>query len=100
MPAPAPKPDQWSAYENKRGKQGVGLFVCGKVEMADASRTPHLAEAAPQGKNPKILVLTLSVDGRGGGKARVWKHAHYDKETKRDQYASVDVHWQGKSIAA
>ena len=102
MPGPAPKTDKWTARENRHKPSGLHLLVSGAVQASNPNVTPRLAEAARQGSNPKVLVLDLSLDSSGGpdGIGRVWKPVDYHKVVNRDQYAGVDIQWDGKSIAS
>jgi hypothetical protein len=94
-----PKTDHWTARENKHGKR-VLLIVSGLVQVTNLNQTPRLKEAVPQGINPKILILSLTIETSGTGAAVVvWKRATFTKVVRVGQYDSIDVHWEGKSIA-
>ena len=97
-----PKTDKWIARENRHGKKGGHrLVVGGLVQVTNTNKDPHLKEAVPQGINPKILILDLTIAqaGHPGLDVLVWKPAAYSKKVSAGQYDSVDIHWDGKSIA-
>ena len=101
MPRPAPKTKNWKAEVLiNPGGGGYRLVVRGDVEVGNANETPHLAEHHPQGINPKILMLALTITSHGAGTpAMTWKEVRFEKQVKSDQYTSVDILWEGKSIA-
>ena len=101
MPSRAPKTDKWTARENNQKKSGIFLIVSGLVQVTDTSKTPGLTEAIAPGRKTKTLILDLSIEaGNGpGNDVLVWKRASYDKKVTANQYAGVDIHWNGKSIA-
>ena len=102
MAGSAPKTDNWTARENAHKPSGLHLLVSGCVQAGGGDAAPRLAEAAAQGRDPKILVLDLSIDaGReAGAKDQVWKPVDYHKVVDRDQFAGVEIRWGGKSIAS
>ncbi len=101
MPGPAPKADKWTARENKQKKPAVLLIVSGLVQATNTNKTPRLTEPAGPGRKSQPLALDLSIaTGRGpGNDVLVWKPASFNKKVAVNQYNSVDIHWDGKSIA-
>jgi hypothetical protein len=91
----------WKAWENDQpGTGGPTLHVTGLVETSNSNQTPVLTEASPQGINPAILILNLSITTSGvGNDVMGWKPAPFRKSVKRGQYSTVDIHHDGKSIA-
>jgi hypothetical protein len=58
-----------------------------------------LAEHVPQGINPKILLLDLTISASGaGGAVMGWRDVRFEKPIEKDQYSSVDVLWEGERI--
>jgi hypothetical protein len=95
-----PQTEKWTARENKQDKRLV-MIVNGHVRVNNTNERPCLAEPATGDRPSKTLILDLAIEtdpGRGTD-ARVWKAASYHKDVKADQYAGVDIHWHGKSIA-
>jgi len=100
MARPEPKTDSWTARENKHGKHGIFLIVGGCVHVTSTDQTPYLKEAVPPGINPRILILNLSIKAYGPGiDVLVRKPASFRTKVRADQYSSVDIHWDGNSIA-
>ena len=95
-----PQTEKWTARENKQDKRLV-MIVNGHVRVNKTNERPCLAEPAAGARPAKTLILDLAIetDPGPGTDARVWKAASYHKDIKADQYAGVDIHWRGKSIA-
>jgi hypothetical protein len=103
MARPAPQTRYWKAREDRQpgpGRKGVALIVTGEVEVGNTNETPHLAEHQPQGFNPKILLLDLSITASGvGNPVLTWKPVRFEKQVERDQHSEVDILWEGNIIA-
>jgi hypothetical protein len=99
--AATPHTRDWKAWEDKQPPGPITLYVAGEVETSNSNQTPHLREAVPQGKNPTILILNLTITESGVGKAVMeWKPVRFERKLSREHYLSIDIHWEGKSIAA
>lgn len=72
------------------------LAVTGEVEVSHINEEPVLTEAEPQGINPTILILDLTIktDIGAGGDATRWKKASYSRPVGRREFHQVDVHGQ------
>lgn len=100
--ADAPGTRNWKSLEDRLPGPGMGvaIFVTGEVETSNSNQTPQLREAVRQGMNPTILILDLTFTTSGTGSAVMdWKSARFKKKLSRDNYVSVDIHWEYKSIA-
>jgi hypothetical protein len=65
----------------------------------NSNQTPHLAEANPQGTNPKILLLNLSITSAGTGLTVIdFKQVTFTKKISKDQYTSVDIVSDGEQV--
>jgi hypothetical protein len=97
----APNTRNWKAVEMP---DFVGriyrLTVTGEVEVSATNLTPKLDEHIPQGFNPRILLLDLTIVSAGGlgGPIMIYKPARYARPTTGDQYEEVDILFEGKVI--
>lgn len=99
--AGAPNTRNWKANElpNLAGRN-YKIYVSGDVEVTATNRTPKLSDRAPQGFNPRILLLNLKIVSSGGfgGQIVFYKSVQYMKATSGDQYDEVDILFRGKII--
>jgi len=101
MAGRVPNTRNWKADEMRNPAGGYRLFVTGDVEVGNTNETPHLAEHRPQGINPKILLLDLSVTSQGiGNPVMTWKAVRFERPVSALQYSNVGVLWEGKEIAS
>lgn len=99
--AGAPKTRNWKANEipDFAGRRYL-LVVNGEVQVTATNQTPKLKEQVPQGINPRILLLDLSIVSSGGISAPIvfYKSVHFTKPTSGHQYDEVDILFAGKII--
>jgi hypothetical protein len=97
----APTTKNWKAWQDLQPGPGKPkLIVTGQVELGNTNETPHLKETVPQGINPKILLLDLTITSSGIGNPVVhWKEVRFEKKIEKDQYSSVDIMFNGNSVA-
>ena len=97
--ASAPKTRNWSAWIDLMPGKAPALHVRGKVETNAGNFHPDLKEAVPQGINPSILILDLTIvkKGEGGSDDVAYRDAIYDKPAKKGQYTEVHIRF-GKDI--
>ena len=99
--AGAPETRNWKANEIP---DFVGhryqLVVTGDVQVTATNLTPKLTAHVPQGKNPRILLLDLTIVSSGGIGAPIvyYKSVQYTKVTSGHQYDEVDILFAGKII--
>ena len=75
---PAPKTRKWRAWLNLQPGSENQLHVTGDVEVSATNKEPVLRRAQPQGINPKILILDLSIRELGIGEQVItWREAQY-----------------------
>jgi hypothetical protein len=92
-----PNTKNWKAWQNLQPPGPPRLTVTGEVETTNSNQTPHLSEASPQGINPEILLLDLSITTAGTGLTVIaWKQVTFAKEISKDQYSSVDIFSSGE----
>lgn len=99
--AGAPKTRNWNANEipDFAGRRYL-LVVNGDVQVTATNLTPKLKVHVPQGINPRILLLDLSIVSSGGlgGQIVFYKSVHFTKATSGNQYDEVDILFGGKII--
>ena len=99
MANPAPKTRDFKAWQNVQPGGKPKLIVIGKVETSNSNQTPGLSEHVPQGINPKILLIDLTITTKGkGGTVMGWRDVRFEKPITRDQYSNVDILWDGNII--
>ena len=75
------------------------IEVTGQVEVGATNETPVLRMHSPQGFNPRILLLDLSIVSEGmGGQIMIWKEARFTRPTSGNQYDEVDILFDGRII--
>jgi hypothetical protein len=68
------------------------LVVTGEVETTNGNQTPKLTPAVPQGINPKVLILELSVETAGlGADVMGWKRACHIQTIAHNQFTDVSI---------
>lgn len=98
----APQTKDWKAWEDRQPGPGkeVKLIVTGQVQTSNSNQALQLKEAVPQGINPAILILDLSITSSGVGNTVMgWKEARFEKKVSPGQHTSIDIHSEGQSIA-
>jgi hypothetical protein len=98
----APSAKNWTAREDRQpgpGKQ-VSLIVTGEVEVGRTNDMPALGEARPQGINPKILLLNLTINSPNapGGEIMNWKQVQFKKNVSPGQYSDFTILWEGNEV--
>ncbi len=76
------------------------LVVTGEVQVTATNQTSKLTEHVPQGLNPRILLLDLSIVSSSGfgGQIVSSKSVQYEKATSGNQYDEVGILFGGKII--
>jgi hypothetical protein len=90
----------WAAWENNMRPGPVRLQATGEVKTPSAHKLPRLTRAKPQGINPKILILDLTVEetGKGGAEVVEFRRAYYEEECKPEQFTEVQINWEGSVL--
>jgi hypothetical protein len=100
MANPSPNTRNWKAWQDLQPIGKPKLVVIGQVETSNSNQTPHLNEHVPQGINPKILLLDLTISSSGMGSTVMgWRDVRFEKEIVKDQYSSVEILWDGQCVA-
>ncbi len=101
----APNTRNWSAWENRQppvDPAATPFIVTGEVETNNGAIVPELKPAVPQGINPKILILELSLRNTGGvGTTDInYRKARWETKVRQGQYISVEISWEGESVGS
>src|SRR4051812_24957551 len=69
------------------------IFVTGDVEVTATNLFPKLSYHRPQGFNPRIPLLDLTIESSGGfgGQIVFYRSAFYIRATSGVQYDEVDI---------
>ena len=90
----AHKSRNWKAVvtSDPVGSEDV-LTVTGEVEVFSTNEEPKLAEHHPQGINPTILILTLTIHKTSpiGGPVVFWKEVEYKHKVSGHTYKDVTI---------
>ncbi len=99
--ARAPSTKNWKANELP---DFVGriykIHVTGDVQVTSTNLTPKLSYHTPQGINPRILMLDLTIEDSGGfgGQIVFYRQAEFMRRSSGDSYDEVDILWEGKIV--
>lgn len=86
----------WSAWEDHQppvDPSAIPFHVTGKVETTNGALQPKLTKNFPQGINPAILLLTLTIEQVGdvGTTDVAFRDVRYDETVTKGQYTSVSI---------
>jgi len=99
--AEAPYTRNWSALElSDLTGANTHISVNGEVEFTATNLVPKLALHKPQGINPRILMLTLTIEPQGqiGAPTMAFKPAADKQPTSGKAYDEVSILFDGKII--
>lgn len=100
MTAPATR--NWSAWEDRQPitpPEGATLHVSGEVETTNGGIVPVLQPTVPQGVNPSILMLDLTLQNTGPGTTDInYRSAKYEKNVSQGEHSQVQILWEGEII--
>lgn len=96
---PCPEMSDFNAWIDVQPPGPSRLIVVGKVVTNGGNLVPHLSERGPQGINPAILILDLTISDTGGvGTSDVApRDVRFEKAAKKGDYDNVDIHFEGES---
>ncbi|BCG76537.1 hypothetical protein [Mesorhizobium sp. 113-3-3] len=97
MAAPANR--KWKAWINVMPGASPAIHVTGEVETRAGNLVPKLKMTVPQGINPAILMLDLTIVKKGdvGTDDVAYRKVAYRKPARKGQYTEVDIFYE-KSI--
>ena len=92
----------WSAIIDAMPPNPPRLIVRGEVETTNSAIVPKLAEANPQGINPDILLLDLTLVNTGGmGTTDVsYRPVEFRRPTSPGTFSSVTILHEDDMIAS
>lgn len=97
--AKAPNTKNWSATLNKMPPGPTSLAVTGEVETTMGGTTVTLSKKVPQGTNPTILLLDLTVKQPEVGTAVMgWAKPRFDEKPAAAEYKEVHVMYDSAVI--
>jgi hypothetical protein len=90
----------WTAWVDLMPGAQHEIYVTGEVRTNAANELPKLTPAVPQGPNPNILVLDLSIHDSGdpGIQLVAFRPARFERELGRHHYSQVEIRY-GKEHA-
>jgi hypothetical protein len=97
----APNTRNWSANElSDLVGRHYHIEVHGEVETSATNYSPKLAEHVPQGINPRILLLDLTIvkTAEFGGQIVEYHKVAFEHPTSGHQYDEVDILFDGEII--
>lgn len=92
-----PDVSDFRAWINLQPPGPSKLIVIGKVVTNGGNFVPRLTERVPQGINPTILLLDLTIENTGGvGTTDVApRDVRFEKAAGKGAYTSVEIHADG-----
>jgi hypothetical protein len=97
----APNTRNWSANElSDFVGRHYHIEVNGEVETSATNYSPKLAEHVPQGINPRVLLLDLTIvkTAEFGGQIVEYHKVAFEHPTSGHQYDEVDILFDGEII--
>ncbi|WP_375414793.1 hypothetical protein [uncultured Bradyrhizobium sp.] len=85
----------WEAVADMMPPKPFSLRVTGKVK-GNEGQTVELAPAVPQGINPEILILELTIQGRGAKPADL--DGAYEDPKYDGQYKQVTIRYEAETV--
>ena len=91
----------WNAFCNKMPPKPDNFYVIGEVETSSGNKVPVLKPSVPQGINPSILMLDLTIEDTGlpGPQVIDYREARYDRGSC-DGITEVVIMCEGEPIAS
>ena len=98
---PAPSTRNWTANELPDFAGGhYHVEVKGEVQTSATNYMPKLSYRNPQGFNPRILMLDLTIEKTAefGGQVVMFRKADYSRPTTGNEYDEADILFEGQVI--
>jgi hypothetical protein len=96
-----PRTINWHAWINVMPGPPSRLYVTGEVETGAGNMLPRLTETVPQGINPTVLLLDLTIvqEGDLGIDLVAYRPARFEKPVQPGQYSQVEIRFEGEIVA-
>lgn len=96
------KTRNWKAWINTQPGADKKLYVTGEVETSSLNMVPVLKPSSPQGFNPAILFLDLTIEQQGdvGGAQIGFREVRYKRGAEEGAYTEVTIFYEGDPIAS
>lgn len=88
----------FSAWINLMPGSDHKLIVDGDVETNGGNLVPKLTMRTPQGFNPRILLLDLTIEDTGGPGTDdiAYRPVRFETPAEKGDYSNVDIFWDGE----
>lgn len=94
-----PNTKDFAAWINLMPGSPSRLYVVGKVETNAQNLVPRLTRTVPQGTNPTILFVDLTIVPDGIGPQVVsYQDVRYEETATQGQYSEVAILWEGEPM--
>lgn len=92
-----PNTKDFTAWINLMPGSKPKLIVIGKVETNAGNLQPKLTEVVPQGINPQILLLNLTIVDTGeiGTEDINYRDVRFEAPANKGQFSNVEVRFEG-----
>ncbi|MFA3919097.1 hypothetical protein [Ruegeria hyattellae] len=94
-----PNTKDFAAWINLMPGSDPKLIVVGKVETSADNMHPKLTRTVPQGANPTIFLLDLTIEQVGVGSEVIgYRETRHEEHASKGQYFHVAIMWEGTQI--
>ncbi len=78
------------------------LIVVGQVETSAGNLQPRLEPATPQGFNPAILLLNLTIvdTGKPATEDIAFRDVRFETPASQGQFSHAEIHFEGESCVS
>ena len=93
-----PETSDFTAWINLQPPGPSRLIVVGKVVTDGGNLKPKLTERVPQGVNPTILILDLTIEKTNdiGTEDISPRDVRFEKDAKQGEFTKVEIQFEGE----
>ncbi|UWQ36564.1 hypothetical protein K3552_13775 [Leisingera aquaemixtae] len=97
-----PEMADFSAWINLMPPSSGTLIVVGRVVTNGGDLQPKLTERIPQGINPQILILDLTIEQTGGPGTNdvAQRDVRFEKQASQGQHSTVEIYFEGEQCTS